>query len=79
MTALSATADDVRRTYPGRPVFVITRPTGCASSATTRCSQPEEADGDDARAAAVILGDGAEDLSYATWTSPSGWSAGERS
>jgi len=65
VTALSATADDVRRTYPGRPVFVITRPDGLREFGDHPIMVPAEADADDARAAAVIFGDGDQDLSYA--------------
>jgi len=65
VTALSATADHVRRTYPGRAVFVITRPDGLREFGDQPLLAHEDADADDARAAAVILGDGAEDLSYA--------------
>jgi len=65
VTALSATADDARRTYPGRPVFVITRPDGLREFGDHPIMAPAEADADDARAAAVIFGDGDEDLSYA--------------
>jgi HAD superfamily hydrolase (TIGR01450 family) len=64
VTALSATADHVRRTYPGRPVFVITRPDGLREFGEHPLMSPEEADADDARAAAVVLGDGEHDLSY---------------
>lgn len=65
VTALSATADDVRHAYPGRPVFVITRPDGLREFGDHPLMAPAQADADDARAAAVIFGDGDEDLSYA--------------
>jgi ribonucleotide monophosphatase NagD (HAD superfamily) len=65
VTALSATAEDTRRTYPGRPVFVITRPDGLREFGDQPLLAHEDADADDARVAAVIFGDGAEDLSYA--------------
>ena len=65
VTALSATAEDTRRTYPGRPVFVITRPDGLREFGDQPLLAHEDADADDARAAAVIFGDGAEELSYA--------------
>lgn len=75
VTALSATADDVRRRYPGRPVFVITRPDGLREFGNHPLLAPERAGAEDAeaggargaegaQAAAVIFGDGAEDLSY---------------
>ncbi len=65
VTALSATAEDARRTYPGRPLFVITRPDGLREFGDHPLLAHEDADADDARAAAVIFGDGDEDLSYA--------------
>ena len=65
ITALSATADDVRRRYPGRPVFVITRPDGIREFGDQPRLTAEEGDAAGARAAAVILGDGEDDLSYA--------------
>lgn len=65
VTALSATAEDTRRTYPGRAVFVITRPDGLREFGDHPLLAHEDADADDARAAAVIFGDGDDDLSYA--------------
>ena len=65
VTALSATAEDARRTHPGRPLFVITRPDGLREFGDHPLLAHEDADADDARAAAVIFGDGDEDLSYA--------------
>ncbi len=64
VTALSATVDDVRRTYPGRPVFVLTHPDGLREFGDHPRMAPGDADADDARAAAVIFGDAAHDLSY---------------
>ncbi len=64
VTALSATVDHVRRTFPGQPVFVITRPDGLREFGDQPLVSAEEADAPDARAAAVILGDGDHDLSY---------------
>jgi len=65
VTALSATAEHVRRTYPGRPVFVITLPDGLREFGEHPLMTAAQADEDGASAAAVVLGDGAEDLSYA--------------
>ncbi len=65
VTALSATVDHVRGTYPGRPVFVLTRPDGLREFGDQPLLSAEQADAEGARAAAVILGDGAGDLSYA--------------
>jgi HAD superfamily hydrolase (TIGR01458 family) len=64
VTALSATADHVRRAHAGEPVLVITRPDGLREFAGHALLRPEEADGPGARAAAVVLGDGETDLSY---------------
>jgi HAD superfamily hydrolase (TIGR01450 family) len=64
VTALSATADHVRRAHPGEPVFVITRPDGLREFDGHPLLTPAEAGAADARAAAVVLGDGETDLSY---------------
>lgn len=64
VTSLSATVDDVRRTYPGQPVFVLTHRDGLREFADDPLMTPEAADADDARAAAVVIGDAANDLSY---------------
>jgi HAD superfamily hydrolase (TIGR01450 family) len=64
VTALSATADHVRRTYPGQPVFVITLPDGLREFGGHPLLAPGEAAAVGARAAAVVLGDGERDLSY---------------
>ncbi len=64
VTALSATVDHVRRAYPGRPVFVITRPDGLREFGIHPLMSVAEVDVADARAAAVVLGDGEHDLSY---------------
>jgi HAD superfamily hydrolase (TIGR01450 family) len=64
VTSLSATVDDVRRTYPGQPLFVLTHRDGLREFADDPLMAPEAADADDARAAAVVIGDAAQDLSY---------------
>jgi HAD superfamily hydrolase (TIGR01450 family) len=64
VTALSATVEHVRRSYPGRPVFVLTRPDGLREFGDHPLMTAAQADLDGARAAAVIFGDGDEDLSY---------------
>jgi HAD superfamily hydrolase (TIGR01450 family) len=64
VTSLSATVDDVRRTYPGQPVFVLTHRDGLREFAGDPLMAPEAADADDARAAAVVIGDAGHDLSY---------------
>ena len=64
VTSLSATVEDVRRRYAGRPVFVLTHPDGLREFDGHPLLAPSEADAPDARVAAVILGDAARDLSY---------------
>lgn len=64
VTSLSTTVDHVRRTFPGQPVFVLTHPDGLREFADDPLMAPEAADADDARAAAVVIGDAAQDLSY---------------
>ncbi len=64
VTALSATVDDVRRTYPGRPVFVLTHPDGLREFGDLPRLTPEEVDTDGATVAAVVFGDAGRDLSY---------------
>ena len=64
MTSLSATVDDVRRAYAGRPVFVLTHPDGLREFGDHPLLAPEDVDADGARAAAVIFGDAAHDLSF---------------
>ncbi len=65
VTALSATVDHVRRTYPGRAVFVLTSPDGLGEFGDQPRLSPEEAAEPGARAAAVVIGDGEDDLSFA--------------
>jgi HAD superfamily hydrolase (TIGR01450 family) len=64
VTALSATVEDVRRRYRGRPVFVLTHPDGLREFGDLPLLAPEDVDADDTTAAAVIFGDAAHDLSY---------------
>ncbi len=64
VTALSATADHVRRAHPGEPVFVITRPDGLREFDGQPLLRPGDVDREGAHAAAVVLGDGGPDLSY---------------
>ncbi len=64
VTSLSTTVDHVRRTFPGQPVFVLTHRDGLREFADDPLMALEAADADDARAAAVVIGDAAEDLSY---------------
>jgi HAD superfamily hydrolase (TIGR01458 family) len=64
VTALSATVEEVRRTYPGRPVFVLTHPDGLREFGDQPRLAPEDADADEATVAAVIMGDAVHDLGY---------------
>jgi HAD superfamily hydrolase (TIGR01450 family) len=64
VTALSVTVAHVRREYPGRPVFVLTRPDGLREFGDHPLMTPAQADADGAHAAAVVFGDGDDDLSY---------------
>lgn len=64
VTSLSATVDDVRRRYAGRPVFVLTHPDGLREFGDLPLLAPEDVDADGATAAAVIFGDAAHDLSF---------------
>ena len=65
VTAASATAARTAAAYPGEPLFVITKPDGRREFDGQHLLAYEEADLPDARAAAVVLGDGESDLSYA--------------
>lgn len=64
VTALSATVEDARRRYAGRPVFVLTHPDGLREFDGVPRISPEEADAEGATAAAVIMGDAFHDLSF---------------
>lgn len=64
VTALSATVEDVRRRYNGRPVFVLTHPDGMREFDGLPLLAPQDVDAPGATAAAVIFGDAAHDLSY---------------
>jgi HAD superfamily hydrolase (TIGR01458 family) len=65
VTAGSATAEYTARTYGGQPIFVINRPDGLREFEGQRLMTAEEADEPNARAAAVVLADGDEHLSFA--------------
>ena len=66
VTAASATAALTAARYPGRPLFVITKPDGRREFAGQHAhGRFADADAPGARAAAVVIGDGADDLSYA--------------
>lgn len=63
-SALSATAAWTRRTYPGQPLFVITSADGRAEFEGQHLIDAAEADAPGARAAAVVIGDSADELTY---------------
>ena len=65
VTAASATSVHTAAAYPGQPLFVITTPDGRREFDGQHLMAYEEADAPGARAAAVVLGDGQADLSYA--------------
>jgi HAD superfamily hydrolase (TIGR01458 family) len=65
VTAASVTAARTAATYPGQLLFVITTRDGRREFDGQHLMPYEEADAPGARAAAVVLGDGEADLSYA--------------
>jgi HAD superfamily hydrolase (TIGR01458 family) len=65
VTAASATAAHTARAYPGQPLFLITTPDGRREFEGQDLMPHEAADAPDARAAAVVIGDGGSDLSFA--------------
>lgn len=65
VTAASAAAACTEAAYPGQPLFVIAMPDGRREFEGQHLVAFEEADASGARVAAVVLGDGQADLSYA--------------
>jgi HAD superfamily hydrolase (TIGR01458 family) len=65
VTAASATAARTAAAYPGQPLFVIAKPDGRREFEGQDLMPYDAADAPGARAAAVVLGDGGADLSYA--------------
>ncbi len=65
VTAASATAAHTAAAYPGEPLFVITKPDGRREFDGQHLIRYEDADAPGARAAAVVIGDGDADLSFA--------------
>ena len=65
VTAASATAARTAAAYPGQPLFVIAKSDGRREFEGQDLMPYEAADAPGARAAAVVLGDGGADLSYA--------------
>jgi HAD superfamily hydrolase (TIGR01458 family) len=63
-SALSVSAAWAHRTYPGEPLFVITSADGRREFEGQRLLNPEEADEPGARAAAVIIGDSPDEITY---------------
>lgn len=64
VTAASATAAYTAATFPGQPLFVITRPDGRREFDGQHLMPHEAADDPGARVAAVVIGDGDTDLSF---------------
>jgi HAD superfamily hydrolase (TIGR01458 family) len=64
VTAASAAAARTRAAYPGRPLYVIATRDGRREFDGQHLMRYEEADVPDARAAAVVIGDGGADLSF---------------
>jgi HAD superfamily hydrolase (TIGR01450 family) len=65
VTAASATAAHTAATFPGQPLFVITKPDGRREFEGQHLMRYEDADAPGARVAAVVIGDGDVDLSFA--------------
>lgn len=64
ISALSATAAWTRRAFPGQPLFVITSPDGRAEFEGQHLMDAAAADAPGAWAAAVVIGDSADELTY---------------
>ncbi len=64
-TAASATAAHTAAVYPGQPLFVITKPDGRREFDGQQLVPHEAADVPGMRVAAVVIGDGDADLSFA--------------
>ena len=64
MSALSASAAYTRHRYPGEPLFVMASTDALTEFADQRLLSGEEADAPDARAAAVVVGDAPEAITY---------------
>lgn len=65
MSALSATAAWTAATYRDRPIYVLTSDDGRTEFAGQRLLSHEEADAPDTEAAAVVIGDSLDELTYA--------------
>jgi HAD superfamily hydrolase (TIGR01450 family) len=63
-TSLSAAAAYTAARFPGEPLFVIAAAAALPEFEGQRLLSGEEADAPDARAGAVVIGDGGDDLSY---------------
>lgn len=64
ISALSASAAFTRDRYPGEPLFVMASTDALTEFADQRLLSAEEADAPDARAAAVVVGDAPEAITY---------------
>ena len=65
VTAASATAAHTAAAFPGQPLFVITKPDGRREFEGQHLMRYEDADAPGAHAAAVVIGDGDAELSFA--------------
>jgi HAD superfamily hydrolase (TIGR01458 family) len=65
MSALSATAAWTAATFPGRPLYVLTSDDGRTEFEGQVLLSHEAADAPDAEAAAVVIGDSPDELTYA--------------
>jgi len=65
MSALSVSAADTARRYPGQPLFVLASPDAMTEFAGQRILTTEEALTPGATAAAVVIGDAPESVTYA--------------
>lgn len=64
VSALSATAAWTARTFPGEPLFVVTSDDARVEFDGQRLMSTDEADAPDAEAAAVVIGDSPDGLTY---------------
>ncbi len=64
ITAASATAAYTAATHPGEPLYVLGQPDALREFVGQRLLSNVEADAPDARAAAVVLGDAGDDLTF---------------
>jgi HAD superfamily hydrolase (TIGR01458 family) len=66
ISSLSATAAHTARALPGEPLYVLASPDALTEFAGQRLMTHEDAGSKEARAAAVVIGDSPDDVSYET-------------